>query len=293
MNSLIWVFATVLMAIGATVGSIKRVNQGTEALVERLGKYHRKLNPGLNFWVFPIVDEVVVEATTREQILDIAPSPVITRDNVTVQINAVIFWRILELERTFYEIEDIQEALRNLVITTLRSEIGQMDLQETYSSRNEINYALLKSLDEATEPWGVKVTRVEVQDIDLPPSVKQALEKERAAESEKRAAIAEAEGEKQSAIRNAEAIAEAVRRIAEVLPRGADTKQILKYLVMQRYVDANLQLGESNNSKIIFMNPKDLTQGLAEIIDADFQDPQIPKNPQSKNINGGNGSNLS
>lgn len=277
MNTLVWVFAVVLTVVGATVGSVRRVTQGNEALVERLGRYHRKLAPGLNFGVFPIIDEVVVEASTRERTLDIKPSGVITSDSVTLRIDAVIFWRIIDLFSAHYEIENVEEALTNLVTTTLRSKIGEMDLQETYSSREEINKALLESLDEATEPWGVKVTRVEIQDIELPEELRKSLEQERAAQSKKRAAIAEAEGEReaaiaaaegqrQAAIKNAEAIAESVKRIADAMPTQASPQEILRYLVMQRYVEANLQLGQSTNSKVIFMNPRDITENIDALL---------------------------
>jgi regulator of protease activity HflC (stomatin/prohibitin superfamily) len=243
MNTLVWVFAVVLTVVGATVGSVRRVTQGNEALVERLGRYHRKLLPGLNFGVIPIIDEVVVASTTRERQLDIAPSSVITNDSVTLSIDAVIFWRIIDLYLAYYEIEDVEEALRNLVVTTLRSKIGEMNLQQTYSSREDINKALLENLDEATEPWGVKVTRVEIQDIQLPEQLRKSLESERAAQSERKAAveraegqrqaaIAEAEGQRQAQIKQAEGVAESIKRIADAMPTQASPQDILRYLVM-------------------------------------------------------------
>jgi regulator of protease activity HflC (stomatin/prohibitin superfamily) len=278
MNTLVWVFAVVLTVVGATVGSVKRVNQGNEALVERLGRYQRKLTPGLNFGVLPIIDEVVAEATTREQTLDIEPSDVITNDSVTLTIDAVIFWRIIDLYSAFYEIDNVRDALKNLVVTTLRSKIGEMNLQKTYSSREEINRALLESLDEATEPWGVKVTRVEIQDIRLKnESLQRSLEQQRAAESEKQAAILRAQGEQQAArlraeaeqaatIAQAQAIAESVKRIAESMPVATDPEEILRFLIMQHYVDANLQLGKSENSKVIFMNPRDISENIDSLL---------------------------
>jgi regulator of protease activity HflC (stomatin/prohibitin superfamily) len=281
-SPLIWVFAVVLTVLGATVGSVKRVNEGNQALVERLGRYHRTLTAGLNFWVLPIVDELVIEASMREQILDIDPSNVITKDNVTIKIDAVIFWQILELRQAYYKITDIEEALKNLVVTTLRSQIGGMDLQEIYSSRAAINRSLSESLDEATDPWGVKVTRVEVQDIQLPESIKTALEKERASQSEQRAMEAEAAGRKRAAIENAAAIAESVDIISKAIrgtPKGED---ILRYLVAQRYVEANYQLGQSDNAKVVFMNPRDLSEGLADLI--------TTREKHSNNGDSGNGS---
>ena len=291
-STLVWVFAVVLTIVGATVGSVKRIDQGNEALVQRLGRYHRKLTPGLNFGVIPVIDEVVVESNTRERTLDIEPSDVITNDSVTVTIDAVIFWRIIDLYSAYYEIDNVSEALKNLVVTTLRSKIGEMDLQRTYSSREEINKALLESLDEATEPWGVKVTRVEIQDIKIPDKLKESLEGERASQSNKRAAIAkaegareaaiaEAEGERQATIKQAEGIAESIKRIADAMPTATNPQEILRYLVMQRYVDANMKLGESNNSKVIFMNPRDITENIDSLMrDQSRYAPQPAPAPQ-------------
>ncbi|MCU0571022.1 MAG: paraslipin [Oculatellaceae cyanobacterium Prado106] len=276
MGSLVWSFAIILTILGATVGSTKRVTEGNEALVERLGRYHRKLKPGLNFGIIPFIDEIVVEASIKERILDVPPSDATTRDNIRVKVDAVIFWKILELQQAHYEIQDIEDAIRNLVITTLRSEIGLMDLEETNSSRNKIIRALLESLDEATEPWGVKITRVEIQDIEAPETVKSSLERERAAESERRAMAARASGKKQAAIEEADAIAESVKRIAEAIQSHPNSQHILKYLVARNYVDANLQLGQSNNSKIVFMNPRDLTEGLSDLIQSETQTHQQP-----------------
>lgn len=291
MGSLVWAFAFVLTIIGATVGSTRRITEGNEALVERLGRYHRKLIPGLNFGIIPFVDEVVIEASTKEQIIDIPPSDATTKDNVRVEVDAVVFWRILELQQAFYEIQDIDQALRNLTVTTLRAEVGRMELEKTNSARSEIIRNLLESMDEATEPWGVKVTRVEIQDIKPPKNVQESLEKERAAESERRAAVLRAEGEKQAAIQNAEAIAASVKAIKEVMADGANPQEILRYLVAQKYVDANLQLGESQNSKIVFMNPRDLTQSLAELISEELRTPNPTQKPNSGNGSPGNGSN--
>ena len=153
-----------LIVIGYSVGSVRVVKEGNAALIERLGRYRATLDPGVNF-IVPLLDSLVIEDTLREQILDIEPRSATTRDNVNVEVDAVIYWRILDLEKTYYAIEDVETAIQELVVTTLRSEIGKMDLQETFSSREAINKALLDVLDEATEPWGVKVNRVEVQEI--------------------------------------------------------------------------------------------------------------------------------
>ncbi len=302
MSTLVWVFAVVLTVVGATVGSVRRVTEGNEVLVERLGRYHRKLTPGLNFGVFPIIDEVVAELSTKEQRLDIEPSNVITNDSVTLKIDTLIFWLVVDPISAYYKIEDVKDALRDLVITTLRSKIGEMKLQETYSSREDINKALLESLDEATDPWGVKVTRVEIQDIEIPnEELRKSLERERAAESEKKAAIAkaegereasiaEAEGQRQASIKRAEAVAEAVKRIADAMPTQASPQEILRYLVMQQYVEANLQLGQSDNTKVIFMNPRDITENIDallrdRIVDYSVRNPAAPPSSERSNSN--------
>ncbi|MEO1182977.1 MAG: paraslipin, partial [Cyanobacteria bacterium J06636_28] len=163
-----------LIVIGYSVGSVRVVKEGNAALIERLGRYRSTLDPGVNF-IVPLLDALVIEDTLREQILDSKPRSATTKDNVNVDVDAVIYWRILDLEKTYYAIEDVEQAIEELVITTLRSEIGKMDLQETFSSRESINKALLDVLDEATEPWGVKVNRVEVQQIEIPPEVEESM----------------------------------------------------------------------------------------------------------------------
>jgi regulator of protease activity HflC (stomatin/prohibitin superfamily) len=245
--------ALTLAIVGYIFGSVKIINQGNEGLVERFGQYRRTLKPGLNF-VIPVVDTVLVEST-REQLLDIEPQSAITRDNVSLTVDAVMYWKILDIQKAYYAIADLEEALENLVVTTLRSEIGKMDLRETVSSRVAINKALLQQLDEATETWGVKVIRVEVQEIKISDTLREALEAERAAESKRKAAISETEG-----------MVESIQRISRALQSQSNSQEVLKFLVAQRYVDANLKLGDSNNSKIIFMDPKALSESVSELI---------------------------
>jgi len=273
------VAALALLIVGYTVGSVRIINQGTEALVERLGKFHRKLTPGLNF-VVPFLDTIVLEESTRERVLDIDKQKAITGDNVSADVDAVVYWRILQLERTFYAVENIEEALESLVTTTLRSEIGRMSLAQTFSSRNEINQALLHQLDEATATWGVKVTRVEVQSIEPAPDVLRAMELERAAESKKKAAISEAQGKKQAAIEEAEGAVQSMKMIADALRSQPNSREIMRYLVAQRYVDASYRLGDSSNAKVVFMDPKALTEALSELIDPNAPPSgQHPLNP--------------
>ena len=245
--------AMTLVVIGYIAGSIKIINQGNEGIVERLGQYRRTLKPGLNF-VIPVVDTVLVE-TTREQLLDIAPQSAITRDSVPLTVDAIMYWKILDVQKAYYGVEDLEEALRNLVVTTLRSEIGQMELRETVSSRGKINQALLHQLDEATESWGVKVMRVEVQEIKPSQAMLESLELERTAEIKRKAAISETEG-----------TVESIQRISRALQSQTNAKAVLQYLIASRYVDANQKLSESSNSKIIFMDPSKLSEAVQNLI---------------------------
>nr|WP_228037733.1 SPFH domain-containing protein [Nodosilinea sp. LEGE 06152] len=261
-----------LIIIGYTVGSVRIINQGTEALVERLGRYHRKLKPGLNF-IVPVLDYIVLRDSVREQILDVDKQAAITKDNVFLDVDAVVYWRILELELTYYAIENVEQGIEELVITTLRSEIGKMEFEKTFSSRDELNRALLSQLDEATEPWGVKVTRVEVQEITPPDEVRRSMQLQQAAELKSRATVLEAQGEQEAAIKRAEATVQSIQMLSGALANRGDTSEILNYLLAQRYVEANEKLGVSENSKVLFMDPKMLTEGLVELMGTDTTTP--------------------
>jgi regulator of protease activity HflC (stomatin/prohibitin superfamily) len=255
MDSLLSILAPmILVIIGYSIGSTKIVTQGNEALVERLGKYHKTLRPGLNY-IIPFIDRIAVEDTIREQVLDIPPQQAITKDNISVEVDAVVFWRVRDLVKAYYEVEDVERAIEELVTTTLRSTIGELELDQTYSSRNDINNKLLRHLNEAANGWGVQVMRVEVQEVKLPQEVLESLAKARAAESEKQAQIFKAQG-----------TVESIEMISRALREQSNTKTVLQYLVAQRYVDANQKLGESSNAKIVFMDPKALTEAMTDLI---------------------------
>lgn len=245
-----------LLIVGYIVGSVKIINQGTEAIVERLGQYRRTLKPGLNF-VVPLIDTVLVEST-REQTLDIQPQSAQTRDNVTLTIDAIVYWKILQVERAYYSVEDLEEALKNLVITTLRSEVAQLDLSETVAAQKKINQAVLKQLDEAAQSWGIQVLRIEVQEIKLSEKLRQSLEEERVAEAKRKARLSETQG-----------VVESIERISKALKADADSELVLRYLMTEKYVDSNFKLSASPNSKIIFMDPKSLSETIGELIGAD------------------------
>ncbi|MEH2294049.1 SPFH domain-containing protein [Nostoc sp.] len=255
----------VLVLIGYALGSAKLINQGNEALVERLGRFHRKLKPGLNF-IVPLVDQVVMEDTTREQILDIKPQDVITQDNISVEVDAIVYWRLKDIEKSFYAIDDLQKALTEVTTTTLREIIAQNTLEQTNVSRLEMHSALLFELNSITIDWGVDIVRLDIQKITLPESVRKSREEEQASVIKKRALITEAEGEKEAAIKKAEGTMASVQIISQALRSNPDTRDILRYLVAQDYVDASQKLGESNNAKIVFIDPANSTEMFHELI---------------------------
>ncbi|MFN6519047.1 MAG: SPFH domain-containing protein [Nostoc sp. CreGUA01] len=277
------IIAIVLALIGYALGSAKLINQGNEALVERLGRYHRKLKPGLNF-IVPLVDQIVMEDTTREQFIDIKPQNVITKDNIYVEVDAIVYWRIIDIEKSFYAIEDLQGALVQLATTTLREIIAQNTLEQTNVSRAEMDKAILDQLNEITADWGVQILRLDIQSITLPESVRKSREDEQAAEIKKRALITEAEGQKEAAIRKAEGTMTSVEIIAKALRSNPESKEILRYLVAQDYVKASQQLGESNNAKIVFVDPANSTEMFQELIAESVANEDRPKNSENGTI---------
>jgi len=222
-----------LMLGSTAVSGVKIINQGNEALVEMLGKYNgKKLKPGLNY-IIPVLERVDYQQTIRERVLDIPPQSCITRDNVSITADAVVYWRILDLEKAYYKVEKLQAAMVNLVLTQIRAEMGKLELDETFTARSQINEILLRELDEATDPWGVKVTRVELRDIIPSKAVQESMELQMSAERRKRAAILTSEGDRESAINSARGKAEAqvldaeARQKAAILEAEAQQKAII------------------------------------------------------------------
>jgi regulator of protease activity HflC (stomatin/prohibitin superfamily) len=282
--------AIVLLVIAAK--TIKIVPQATVMLVERLGRFDKVASSGLNI-IVPFLDRPravywtnsrpgMTSIDLREQYLDLPPQPVITRDNVTIHVDSVVYWQITDPVKAVYEMNDLVGGIVQLTITGMRAVMGDMDLDHTLSQRDQINAKLRLILDEATDKWGLKVTRVDVKNIDPPEDVRITMEKQMTsertrralviqaegdrqaaitrAEGEKQAAVTRAEGEKQSAIlqaegaaqarlRNAEAESEAIARIAQAIPDG-DPGQ---YLITTRYIDSLRDMTRTNNSKVIFM----------------------------------------
>ena len=203
MALLIGLGVIVLLAILITVGSIRIIPQARAGIVERLGKYQRTLEPGLNL-IVPGIDRLRPLVDLREKVVSFPPQPVITEDNLVVSIDTVIYFQVTNPKSATYEIENYIQGIEQLVVTTLRNSVGGLDLEKALTSRDHINAILRGVLDEATSKWGVRVNRVEIKAIEPPPSVQESMEKQMRADRDKRAAILTAEGEKQSQILRAE-----------------------------------------------------------------------------------------
>jgi regulator of protease activity HflC (stomatin/prohibitin superfamily) len=228
MEALLLAVLGTLAAVG--VSSVKVTSSSRSMLVERLGKYNRQLKPGLSL-VLPGVERVVSHESLKERVLDIPPQQCITRDNVSIEVDAVVYWQLLEHPRAYYAVDNLQAAMVNLVLTQIRAEMGKLDLDQTFTTRQEVNEVLLRELDQATDPWGVKVTRVEMRDIQPSKGVKQAMEQQMTAEREKRASILRSEGEREAQVNAARGRAEALvldakaKQEALLLEADAQSKQ--------------------------------------------------------------------
>jgi regulator of protease activity HflC (stomatin/prohibitin superfamily) len=193
----------VLLAVVFAVTSLKVVSQASVKVIERLGRFHKIAESGLNI-IIPFVDSVRGTLDLREQINSVEPQPVITRDNVTMEVDCVVYWQVLDPTKATYEVSDLRRGLDQLTLSGLRNVIGELDLDHTLTSRDTINTKLRAAMDQATDRWGVKVTRVELKNIEPPPDIKQTMEKQMTAERDRRAQVTQAEGSKQSAILKAE-----------------------------------------------------------------------------------------
>ena len=210
------VFLIILLVIIAVIAfkSIKVVNQSEVYIIERLGKYYKTAEAGLTL-ILPFIDRVSSVVLLKELTMDIPPQGVITKDNVTINIDTVVFYQITDPEKSVYEIANLKKGIEYLAITTIRDIVGKMDLDETFGSRDNINFQLRSILDEATDKWGCKINRVEIKDINPPADIRDAMEKQMNAERNKRALILEAEAQKQSDITVAQGKKEAAILEAE------------------------------------------------------------------------------
>lgn len=244
-----------LVAIACLSSSLVVIQEPYEALVERLGRYKRTLKAGVNF-IIPLVEKVVIRALMSERLLDVPPQQTITKDNVSLEVDAIVYWQIVNLKRAYYAIDNIENALENLVLTNLRGEIGRLEMNQTFSGIKEINQALLEQIDSITDSWGVKLIRVEVRDITPPKTIIESIEQERAAESKRLASIIEAQGGAQS-----------MKILADALGMDSNSPEFIQFIIAQRYIDTNEKLTNSPNSKIFFMNPSALNETLTNLLE--------------------------
>ena len=288
-GQLIFILLVVLAIVVAKLG-IKTIPQGMEYTVERFGKYTRTLKPGLTL-IIPFIDRIGYQMNMRERVIDIPSQDVITKDNAMVTADAVVFIQVIDARMAAYEVNSLDNAIKNLCLTNVRTVVGSMDLDETLSKRDAINAKLLNVIDQATDPWGTKVTRIEIKDLSPPADITKAMNKQMKAEREKRADILTAEGQKQSQIlkaegekeaaireaegrksaafldaeareREAEAEARATAMVSQAIAKG-DVNAV-NYFVAQDYVKAFGELARSPNQKTVIV-PAELS-GLAATV---------------------------
>ena len=268
----------VLVIVTIALG-VRIVSQGSKFVVQRLGKYHKTLGPGLNI-IVPYIDTVAYKITTKDIVLDIPSQEVITRDNAVIIANAVAYINIISPEKAVYGVEDYTVAIRNLVQTSLRSIVGEMDLDDALSSRDQIKAKLKTAISDDIADWGITLKTVEIQDINPSETMQKAMEEQAAAERQRRATVTRAEGEKSAAILEADGRLEASKRDAQAKVVLAEASQAaiqkvseaiqnnelpVMYLLGEKYIDAVKGISTSQNSKVIVL-PGDVPAAVRGIL---------------------------
>ncbi|MCP4024295.1 MAG: SPFH/Band 7/PHB domain protein [Desulfobacteraceae bacterium] len=279
MEGIIIVAVFVVLVIVTIFLGIRLVPQGSKFVIQRLGKFHKTLGPGLNI-IFPYIDMVAHKVTTKDIVLDIPSQEVITRDNAVIIANAVSYINIISPEKAVYGVEDYILAIRNLVQTSLRSIVGEMDLDDALSSRDQIKARLKDAISDDIADWGITLKTVEIQDINPSDTMQKAMEEQAAAERQRRATVTRAEGEKSAAILEADGRLEASRRDAEAKVVLAEASQAaiqkvsgaiqnnelpVMYLLGEKYIEAVKNISTSQNSKVVVL-PADIPAAVRGIM---------------------------
>ena len=290
-------FITLIISILIIINSIKITSTKKSSLIERLGKYNRQLQPGISLLI-PIIERVVSTESLKERVLDIPSQQCITKDNVSIEVDAVVYWLLVDHEKGFYAVQNLTSAMTNLVLTQIRAEMGKLDLDETFTTRSEVNEILLRELDEATNPWGVKVMRVEMRDIVPAPRIKEAMDAQMTAEREKRAKILKSEGEKEALLNearakaeslvldaqakkeaiilNADAEAEKQQKIAEAeaysalqIAKAIDenkyTEEVLRFFLAKDWMEMGEHMAQAKAGSVLMVDPKSPASLLAAL----------------------------
>ena len=319
MATLLVPLVLLVLAFFLVISVIKIVPQGREFTVERFGRYTRTLKPGISI-LTPFVETIGRRVNMMEQVLDVPQQEVITKDNVSVKVDAIVFIQVMDASQAAYKVDNLMYAITQLAQTNLRTVVGSMELDEVLSQRDQINTRLLDVIDQATSPWGVKVARIEIKDLQPPPDITNAMARQMKAERERRAVITEADGEKQAAITvaegakqaailQAEGRREAAFRDAEARERaaGAEAKatqlvsdaieagsvNAINYFVAQKYVEAFAKLAESPQQKTVIV-PADMASlvgtiaGIGELVNSARAEPRPapPSPPPSRRAGG-------
>jgi len=273
------VVALLVFAVITLLKGVRIVPQGEEWIVERLGKYHATLHPGLNI-IIPYLDQVAYKLVTKDIILDVQEQEVITKDNAVILTNAIAFIKVTDPIKAVYGVVDFAEAIRNLIMTTLRSIVGEMQLDEALSNRDRIKARLRESISDEAIDWGLTVKSVEIQDIKPSPSMQKAMEMQASAERERKAMVTRAEGEKQAMILQAEARFEAAQRdanatvtlaaasaeaIKRVTAAIGDQEGPMRYMLGEKYITAMGKIAESQNAKTILL-PADIQETVRGLL---------------------------